>query len=586
MSFFRRPLVGAADRRAAAGVGLLALVLFALTFVGPAELSDAEVEFQSTSALVRTGALALGGTPEADLIRVEALARGEGAERLHVRVVGEGDEARVYGRHGVGQVLVAVPFYVLGRLAALAAPGLEEEGVRRAYDGAAASESLAHLAVGLRNPLLGAATVWLVAMCALRLGVGRGRAVAAAGALAFTTYLWPQARSSLSDVQATFFLFAAFHLVLVAREQLDRLEMPRWYVPLGIGAALAMAFLSRVAVAPACVVVAAVGEIVLRIGSRRIAASRWALRGGKGVTPERAMALALAPLLCGFAAFVGANLARFGVPFDSGYGSVVQGEVFRGDPFTGALGLWVSPGRGLLVMAPLLLLAPFGLRRALVEGERLVVGAIVAVVVVVSVPASFVEGWHGDVTYGPRYLLPILPFLWVFVALGLQEANRRRWLDRVAVALGVAGTVVALGGVVVDHRTHDDLARQAARIAWPTAASLGLPEVTAPHALEAARFEATLWDRRFAAPLSHWRIFRHRVAGLGERFPVSEVFFLDDPAEVEPLRERAQEFRHFGWREFIRRFDGPGAVPIGVAALLVLVAIVSLVRGLDRTSFE
>ena len=74
--------------------------------------------------------------------------------------------------------------------------------------------------------------------------------------------------------------------------------------------------------------------------------------------------------------------------------------------------------------------------------------------------------------------------------------------------------------------------------------------------------------------------------GLGERFAVSELFFLDDPAELEPLRERSREFRHFGWREFVRRFDGPGIVPVGVAGVLLLIAVVCLVRGLDRTAYE
>ena len=158
MSFFRRPLLGPAERLVAHGVGLLALVIYVAAFVGPAELSDSEVEFQSTSSFVRTGSLALGGTPEAERIRAAALSDPEVARALRVRVTGEGEAREVYGRHGIAQVLVAAPFYALGQLWAKLAPELEAEGQRRAYDGIAASESLAHLVVGLRNPLFGAGT--------------------------------------------------------------------------------------------------------------------------------------------------------------------------------------------------------------------------------------------------------------------------------------------------------------------------------------------------------------------------------------------------------------------------------------------
>jgi hypothetical protein len=435
MSFFRRPQLGAPDRLIAWGVMLLTLVFYALSSVGSPEVTAGEVEYQSTSALLRTGRLALGGTPESDRLRAAAIAAPDEANRWHVRVVGEGTDAQVFGRHGVGQVLVAAPFYLLGRVAAALAPGLEAEAHRRAYGEEETSEALAHFAVGQRNPLLGALTVGVFAMCALRLGVGRARALYAALALAFTTYLWPQSRSSLSDVQATFFLLLALHFVLVARERLDRLEMPRGRVAFGIGAALAMAVLSRVAVVPAALFVAAAGEVVLRTGARRIQNSRWAVRGTKGVTPRRALILALTPVAAAFAVFVATNLARFGAPFDSGYGSVIAGEMFRseGGSITDAFaGLWWSPGRGLLVMAPLSLLAPVGFWRGWFGGDRFVAVVVLAVTALVTLPALFVPEWHGASTYGPRYLLPALPFLWLLVALGLEHAVRHAWLSRLA----------------------------------------------------------------------------------------------------------------------------------------------------------
>jgi hypothetical protein len=196
----------------------------------------------------------------------------------------------------------------------------------------------------------------------------------------------------------------------------------------------------------------------------------------------------------------------------------------------------------------------------------------------------FAPEWHGDATYGPRYLLPALPFLWLFVALGLEEGERRRGVSWFAGTLALLGLVVTLAGVLVDHRTNDELTRAAARYAWPDAQSLGLPRAATEPELDRERFERTLWDPRFAAPFSHWRIFRHRVAGLGEDFPVATIFFVPHAAVLTPAGERSREFRHFGWREFVRRFGGPAGVPIVASLLLLLLAAAALVFGLDRTA--
>jgi hypothetical protein len=236
------------------------------------------------------------------------------------------------------------------------------------------------------------------------------------------------------------------------------------------------------------------------------------------------------------------------------------------------------------VFAPLILLVPFGLARAIEEGERLVVTAILGVTVLITLPAAFAPEWHGDATYGPRYLLPALPFLWLFVALALMEGERRKAICRLAWALALPGLVVTLGGVLVDQRTNDELTRAAARHAWPDAQSLGLADTAAWDELEDERFERSLWDLRFAAPFSHWRIFRHRVAGLGEEFPAATIYHVPGEEVLSPTRERSQEFNHFGWREFVRRFNGPAGVPVVAGLVLLLLAVVALVLGLDRTA--
>ena len=66
--FIRSKAITHGDRLVAGAVCLVLLAIYTATFVGLPDNPDAEVEFQTTSALVRNHSFALGGTPEADAI--------------------------------------------------------------------------------------------------------------------------------------------------------------------------------------------------------------------------------------------------------------------------------------------------------------------------------------------------------------------------------------------------------------------------------------------------------------------------------------------------------------------------------------
>jgi hypothetical protein len=78
--FIRPHAVQGGDRIAALSVFLILLSLYTATFTGLPEVPESELEFQTTSALFRTGSFALGGTPEAEnALRAEAgVVRDEG----------------------------------------------------------------------------------------------------------------------------------------------------------------------------------------------------------------------------------------------------------------------------------------------------------------------------------------------------------------------------------------------------------------------------------------------------------------------------------------------------------------------------
>ncbi len=560
--FHRAPAVLASDRNLARSVFCLLLAAYSATFAGLPENPDAEVEFQTTSALVRNQSFALGGTSEAQAI---VSMTHMGRQGFNVRPGGPGREGRFYSWSGVGQALVAFPLYIAGAGLARLLPELEERHRSSTHLGVQRSEYFEHLLVGWRNPILGALTGALVCLAARRAGARRAHAWLCGLAYGLCTFAWPQARGTLSDVQATFFLFLAFVLALGIADQRER-NQPRSTLELvSFGLALGGAFLTRAVVAPAVAVLALFFAFECFRAGRRSRAG----------FPGRELALAFLPALACLCFFLWINERRFGDPLETGYGGAVTKDWFLRSPVPGALGLLVSPGSGMLWMAPALVLLPVWHVSQLRRRENGLFRLQLALFATLFLPIALIPAWHGAWCYGPRYILPLLPFLWFGLgpALGLVwERTIGRWC---AAALLSLGLLTALPGVLVDYNTHLDLALQAARLEWP--------DVPGPSEIERDddRFVRAKFDWRFAAPWAHWRILRHRVAGLGETFPVRELFFLDRSEVLEPQQEQEKGFRHLAWVDFHRRLGGPTWPAVALCVVLLAIGMGFALRGLD-----
>ena len=119
------------------------------------------------------------------------------------------------------------------------------------------------------------------------------------------------------------------------------------------------------------------------------------------------------------------NVLWFGSPF----GGAVALELlhpsvhgvsgtFSAEPWNGALGLLVSPSRGLLVFSPIVLAAAAGIGPVLRQPWREDGRWCLAAAVLQFVVYAFYTVWWGGHTYGPRYCLDVLPFLVPLVGAG------------------------------------------------------------------------------------------------------------------------------------------------------------------------
>lgn len=148
---------------------------------------------------------------------------------------------------------------------------------------------------------------------------------------------------------------------------------------------------------------------------------------------------------CGVMVTLFANYGRFGSPWATGY----EGETWSTPLWVGLAGVLVSPGRGLLLAFPAVLLTPIGVGWLWRAGFRVIT---VAMVGLTGLQALNVAGWHmwwGGWNWGLRLLVPALPILAVLAASGFQALPpaRRAW---VTVALFSLGVLWALPGVATD----------------------------------------------------------------------------------------------------------------------------------------
>jgi len=559
--FIPSPSIRPTDRVIARSVFLILLAVFTATFSGhPASLRG-EADYQMTSALARTGRFALGGTTEARWL-------AEHADRADVPVRLAEGQAQV--TLDPGHALVGVPFHATGRLLHALLPWVETAQRENPTEQFHRSEYFEHLLVGWRNALFAALIGGLLVLTSRRLGVSPISAWIAGLSFGCTTFAWTAARSSLSQVQVALLLFLAFYLLVRLREEFSRLCRPTPAALLGLGGALGLALLTDVGVLPAVLVLDVALVVILRRGCSRLGHWRASAGHARVPGPVATFGWALLPQLVAVALWFGANLVRFGeplgaVPLDYGMPAAAWAP----------LRLLVAPGGGLLWCAPALVLLVQGVRVSRRRGSLPWVAFALAVGASTLVEAVLRRPRPGVWTFGPRELFNVLPFLWLGVAFGLDRARESLGRRTVAGALLVFGLLVQLPAVLVDHATYRDLTLQAAATAWPETSPGGQPD-------EAEVRRRASWDWGFASPWAHWRILRHRLAGLGEEYPVRDVFGVDADTVVTPRRERDRGFRHLAWVDLSERLGGVVWPAIAIVGVLLAAGLHLALRGLGQ----
>lgn len=121
-----------------------------------------------------------------------------------------------------------------------------------------------------------------------------------------------------------------------------------------------------------------------------------------------------------------------------------------GDLFTGLTGLLFSPGKSLLLFAPLLVVAFAGLPEVW-RRHRLLTVHIIATLILWLLLHGRIRSWYGAWGWGPRYFVTILPVLMLPLPLVLGAWWKSHALRPVLLGLVIWGTVLQGANIVSSY---------------------------------------------------------------------------------------------------------------------------------------
>ncbi|MBL4688686.1 MAG: hypothetical protein JKY37_29125 [Nannocystaceae bacterium] len=417
-------------------IALLVLCTSVYLLFAPGRIlfSDDEIVYQTTESLYERGDLVIAGIPKRS---GEPKGRPAGTFGW-----APGTDGKRYGFFGHGLSVVALPMYALGKTATVRTPETWRHAIRsdsfflhrrsRAAD-------WPRMLVSFTNCLVTALAVGVLAQWLLALGYSVRVGVTVALAYAFATSAWAYSRTFLSEpLSALMLLSAALGVTRFLSLRDERPTAARAWL---IGAAA----LVGLSVHTHVLNVLAVPAYLVWLG--------LALRSRQEFNRHRTtMVLALLAGSVGLAMLGVSNHLRFGSPWETGRFAHYSHFVWPGE---GVLAMLVAPGRSIFVYSPALLLAALGVR-ALARRHRSVLAFIVTMVALRRIFVGARSDWWGGWAIGPRFLLPLVPFMLVPLAEVLNHARDASRRVRLAIALAMAAAV-ALSMHLASHSIFEHM---------------------------------------------------------------------------------------------------------------------------------
>jgi hypothetical protein len=143
------------------------------------------------------------------------------------------------------------------------------------------------------------------------------------------------------------------------------------------------------------------------------------------------------------------NYQKFGSWLSMGYNPSGEFGFSIQNILTALAGNLISPGRGIFLYFPLSVLSFWGLRRLFRE-DRFAAWIFLTFILGSLLLYSTWKDWGAGISWGPRFFIPIIPYLAVlgFLGIGLIQKNARQYKTILISGLIILGWIVALQGLL------------------------------------------------------------------------------------------------------------------------------------------
>lgn len=259
--------------------------------------------------------------------------------------------------------------------------------------------------------------------------------------LAVSTYFWTYTRESFDGVLCSTLLTTSFLLLLNFRDSKKSPYLILAFICLGFS------LITRISMILA--IVASIGYLVL------ISRPSLIIR----IKNVATALLIILPFLLWQSWY---NHLRTGffylspVQTDAKY---LGNNALDGNVFTGLAGLLLSPGKSIFIYAPLLILSVVLFRKFFKEHQKEALYILVLTIAWFLLHARL-RSWYGGGGWGPRYLVTVLPILFLPFAANIEYVLQRTSLKLSAIFLACFGFILSLSSIISHWYWRLDFARK------------------------------------------------------------------------------------------------------------------------------
>jgi len=360
----------------------------------------------------------------------------------------KGDDGREYSWTGIGSALLAVPFYMAGKII-----GATPEN-----------------AVSAMNQIFGAATVVLVFIFSISLGYTERSSLFISIFYGLGTMAWPLAKGPFDYTIATFFILFSnyFMYFYVVDKNFSHLLVSAIF----IGVAFITRMNSILAIPPLF--------ILMIVYSIKKSGFRSSI---KFISRDIALFfIALFPFISLSLLY---NYYRFGSFFETGYSLIAlrTGIKYFTDTsmLTGLSGFIISPGRGFFYYSPVTILFFFSIRSFIKKHSGLAVCFICLILSYILFHSKYIF-WHGGWSWGPRHISVITPFLIIPIAELLDSGTwlKNNFRRRIIYSIFTVSLLIQIAAVSVDFQKYYIHLETEDKVQFSIASGEGVPQIKTP----------------------------------------------------------------------------------------------------------